>query len=477
MKFTDLQALAEEFSALLTGSRLQQLRQHGPSSFSLGFYSGVKQLLWLDFSRPQPTLYLRDKLPEAINPNGLLMALRKHLDGARLVQIEPVPDERILRWHFQTHETYQLITEFSGRHANLFLLDSAGHVLQQLYPDRSGRALQRSSLYRLPEPRPLPPQALSPITELPPDGRRSQAYAQSAQTLSEQTQQQTMIRQGLQGLAQRLKRAQSQLTRLQTDIDGLDEASLWQRRGELLQGAYGKVPRGASSVSVPDYYQPESPEIRIDLDPALDLAENIQRCFTRSRKRERAAERALDLLEGAEAEVEQLESLQRELTGLIQTAENLEPDVLARFQTLIPPPRAQTRKSDKSDTVRPYREFMSQAGQRIYVGRGAKDNDQLTFRVARGNDLWLHVRDYAGSHVIVPLNKNEQPHPQTLLDAATLALHYSQAAGPAEVSYTRRKHVQRFKGAKPGQVQLAEFKSLQLNPEPERLARLLQPDA
>ncbi len=474
MKLSDLQALYPELNNLLTDSHLQQLRQHGPALFSLGFYAGSRYNLQLDLNRAHPSCLISDKQPAAVPPDSLTMALRGQLENARLTELELLPDERILVWHFQSEQPRQLVTELSGRHANLFLLDQNNQILQSLYPDRSQRGLRRGSVYQPPAARPLPDHLkteLSHLSQLPADGSRSAAYAQLRETQQAQNHRQQIIQQGLKSQQRRLLRAQKSLAQLQADLTKLDEANLWQRRGELLQGAYGKVSRGAAEVTVPDYYQPDSPLIIIQLDPSLDLASNIQRCFDRSRKYERAAERALELIEAAEAQVQTEQTQLQDLSSLAKNPSDLNPEQLQRFSSLIPAP---VQQKPKSAEAKPYREFLSGANQAIYVGRSAKENAQLTFKVARGNDLWLHIRDYPGSHVIVPLRKNEQVQPETLLDAATLAHHYSKADGPAEVNYTRRKHVQRFKGGSPGQVQLSEFKTLLLRPEPERLERLIR---
>ena len=95
--------------------------------------------------------------------------------------------------------------------------------------------------------------------------------------------------------------------------------------------------------------------------------------------------------------------------------------------------------------------------------------------MAGPHDLFLHVRGTPGAHVIVSLQRGEAVPEQALLDAATLALHYSKQrrAEKAEVTYTHRKHVTKPKGAKPGLVAVRREKVILLRREPERLARLL----
>jgi len=123
----------------------------------------------------------------------------------------------------------------------------------------------------------------------------------------------------------------------------------------------------------------------------------------------------------------------------------------------------------------PYRRFRSQSGAPILVGRSARDNDALTFRVARGNDVWLHARSLQGAHVVLP-GAGEAPDARTLGDAALLAAHFSSARGAdgAEVAWTRCKHVRKPRGAKPGAVTISQEKTLRVRLDEERLAALLR---
>jgi predicted ribosome quality control (RQC) complex YloA/Tae2 family protein len=122
----------------------------------------------------------------------------------------------------------------------------------------------------------------------------------------------------------------------------------------------------------------------------------------------------------------------------------------------------------------PYRTFRSASGARILVGRSARDNDELTLRVARGNDVWLHARGVQGSHVVVP-DAGDAPDARALGDAALLAAHFSRARGEdaAEISWTRRKHVRKPKGAAAGSVIATQERTLRVRLDGARLAALL----
>ncbi|WP_455378128.1 NFACT RNA binding domain-containing protein, partial [Petrachloros mirabilis] len=141
-----------------------------------------------------------------------------------------------------------------------------------------------------------------------------------------------------------------------------------------------------------------------------------------------------------------------------------------------PPIGAPWRKSQASSERRrgPFRRFTSSDGLPIFVGRSARENDELTFGLAKSDDLWLHVRGSSGSHVVVRLKKGTEPPPNTLREAAILALLYSdlKRSGKGEVIYTRRKWVRKARGQAPGAVIVTQEKSISVTLDKARLAAL-----
>ncbi|HYH84444.1 MAG TPA: NFACT RNA binding domain-containing protein, partial [Pyrinomonadaceae bacterium] len=116
------------------------------------------------------------------------------------------------------------------------------------------------------------------------------------------------------------------------------------------------------------------------------------------------------------------------------------------------------------------RRYRSSDGYEILVGRGPRENDQLTFRVARSYDTWLHAADYPGSHVVVrSRGRDEQVPHRAVVEAAQLAAHFSKAGKDAKVAvnYTQRKFVSKPKGAAPGLVYLSSFRTLLVEPREE----------
>ena len=122
----------------------------------------------------------------------------------------------------------------------------------------------------------------------------------------------------------------------------------------------------------------------------------------------------------------------------------------------------------------PYHVFRS-GEHPIWVGRGAKDNDALTTKIARPHDLWLHAKGMTGAHVVVPLRKGTTCPGELLVDAAHLAAHFSDARGETivEIAYVPRRYVRKRRGSPPGAVTLDREKVLVLRLERPRLERLL----
>lgn len=139
-----------------------------------------------------------------------------------------------------------------------------------------------------------------------------------------------------------------------------------------------------------------------------------------------------------------------------------------------PPPRRPTqlggepRAAARAAAPRvPYRTYRSSGGIAIWVGRGAASNDELTFGAAAPNDVWLHARDAAGAHVVLRWTNADTPPAKDLREAASLAAWHSKSRGAAvvPVDWTRRKHVRKPRGAKPGTVILREERTIMVRPD------------
>lgn len=166
--------------------------------------------------------------------------------------------------------------------------------------------------------------------------------------------------------------------------------------------------------------------------------------------------RAMEELERTEAELNEAEGVLASLVaaGDVDEIDRITGQLPRRWR---PVQRRATR--DKDPVRLPYRRYRMPGGQSILVGRSGADNDTLTFRHARGRDIWLHVVGRPGAHVVVPCDTTG-PEPATLAAAAQLALAHSgfREGDTAEVAWTRVKYVRKVKGAPAGLVTYTQEK-------------------
>jgi predicted ribosome quality control (RQC) complex YloA/Tae2 family protein len=162
---------------------------------------------------------------------------------------------------------------------------------------------------------------------------------------------------------------------------------------------------------------------------------------------------------------EEIDLLRQKQNHLQHIASQRDENALEEFDKSETKP--QRRVGPKEEKQIPgVRRYLSTDGYEILVGRGARDNDHLTFRIARPNDVWLHAGDYPGSHVVIRNPTRKEIPQRTVIEAAQLAGRFSQASEDAKVviHYTERKFLSKPKGAAPGLVRLSKFKSMTVEP-------------
>jgi predicted ribosome quality control (RQC) complex YloA/Tae2 family protein len=267
-------------------------------------------------------------------------------------------------------------------------------------------------------------------------------------------------------LRKKLKRVVKRVEALESDLAKAARYRTYDRYGELLKSRLGDVPKGASSVTVTDYFDPALLELVLPLDPAKSPRGNMDDYFRKYRKFLSAEKEIPPRLLTAQAEAaalrESLASLDRD-------------DVPADEGNLVGAVREPPlRRKKENASAKPFRRFATEAGDAILVGRNSRENEELTFGLARSHDLWLHASGTSGSHVVLRLEKGAEIRKESLLDAATLALQYSdlRKSGQGEVLYTYRKHVRKPRGAKPGLVTVTQDKHLYVKLDQKRLKRL-----
>lgn len=260
---------------------------------------------------------------------------------------------------------------------------------------------------------------------------------------------------------QEISKRKKLVRRLNEDLAGHGDAERWKRFGDLILANLSTAKRDGDKIVVTDYFDENTPEVAIDSDRNLGLTESAEKFFKRYTKARNAAGEIAKRLDTVALEIENLEAERIRIENAIAERDE---DILK------PAERSEQQKQKEKKAGGSFsgaRIFTSSEGYEILVGKKAKDNDHLTFKIAKSLDLWLHAADYPGSHVVVRNpNRRELPH-TTLLEAAQLAAFYSTARAQPKVAvhYTQKKFVNKPKGAAPGLVSLASFKTILVEPQ------------
>jgi predicted ribosome quality control (RQC) complex YloA/Tae2 family protein len=264
------------------------------------------------------------------------------------------------------------------------------------------------------------------------------------------------------------------------DLARLADAEALAAQAQWLIAAAVRAPRGATSLEVTDWSTGEARPLVVPLDPAKPARAQVDAMFQRARRLKRGAQIAEERIAKASAIVTGLRDAEaaaraapesRSLDATLARARALAPKDIVLDAT---PSGAPARPKQAKGA--PFRTFTTPGGQRILVGKGAAQNDQLTFQHARPHDLWLHAKGRTGAHVVVPLAKNTTCPGELLVDAAHLAAHFSEARGEAvvEVAYTPRRYLRKPRGSAPGLVVVDREKVLPVRLESGRVERLLE---
>jgi predicted ribosome quality control (RQC) complex YloA/Tae2 family protein len=240
------------------------------------------------------------------------------------------------------------------------------------------------------------------------------------------------------------------------------EADSFQKKAQMLTSSGMKMEQHYESVKVTDYFGVQPRQIDVPLDPAISLRENIDKMFKRYQK----AERGKPIISRQLAEVRNRRAILDEQTKRLLAIKDW--DTWLAIASKIP---AKTEHASASPTPQAQSRRVRSLkidGREILIGKGARENDELTFDIAGPEDFWFHVGDYSGSHVVVRNpGKDKELEETVLVKAAQLAAYFSQArnSSKVEVHYTKRKHVTKPRRAKPGLVRLLEFKSIKVEPK------------
>jgi len=240
---------------------------------------------------------------------------------------------------------------------------------------------------------------------------------------------------------------EKRLTKSRKSLAELPDSDIYRQYGEAILINVYQIKKGQKEVKLPNY-QEDGGFFRIALDPRLTPSQNADQYFKKAHKIEGALEELTKSTVHFSAEKEELQQL---ITRL-ENAETYEQ--LKTIEVLMPAEVKHQTVRDENNTRVPYKKYYYKSWE-ILVGKSARDNDELTLKVASKMDFWLHASKVAGSHVIVknPEKKESLPE-EVLFYAAGLAAFFSKLKNSkvVPVNYTKKKYVVKRKKMLPGQV-------------------------
>lgn len=555
-----LQAIVTELEPLLVGRRPGRVYQLGATGLMIDFHLRDERWLAVSTDPNSLALYLTARSPkqtgaEYRSDTAFVALLKKHLHETRLVAVEKVGYDRVVKFAFATEEETRprvtLAVLLTGRSANILLLEQSV-VLASLrerddplttYSDpappadkidpflcsaeklgeliaASGSSVEQVAQKHLIGFSPLyarelefrasqdnPPHALqrlladifestlapaiyneliiSPIAlaHLAGGGRADYATVNEAadayfSLLGERLRFTALKQRLISHLSAKIKKQRALQANLRRELESFEHAGIHQRYGELLLANLHQTKKSGDGFAVTDFYDPAQPTIEI---PAANKAipqEAAEHYFKLARK----------VRKGLEMINKRLPEIERELAAMevnrtkVDSIERIE-DLLALGAQIGLPESASdqarkitegAKKKLKAEKLTGMRRYRSTDGYEILVGRTDRDNDNLTFRIAKSYDLWFHAADYPGSHAVLRNPQRKQVPARAITEAAQLAAKFSQARGDAKVAvnYCERKFVTKLKGFAPGQVRLSSFKTVLVEPG-EAVERIL----
>lgn len=238
-----------------------------------------------------------------------------------------------------------------------------------------------------------------------------------------------------------------------------DKYKIW---ADVINANLYNLKKGEKTVYLQNFYDESLPIIKINLDPTLSPVQNAQKYYKKYRKLKTAESILKEEMSRARVDIDYLETVLDELSRVKSEGELQEIKEELSGQGYLKKRRNFKEKKVKCSSPM---EEVSSTGFKIFIGKNNKQNDKLTLRMSDKNDLWFHVKDFPGSHVVVSSGGREIDD-ETIKQAAVLAARNSKANNSSQVAvdYTRIKNVSKPSGAKPGMVIYVKNKTIYVTP-------------
>lgn len=261
---------------------------------------------------------------------------------------------------------------------------------------------------------------------------------------------------------------EKKLIKLEKTLQDAGKADKYQLFGELLTANMYALKKGDKDIEVVNYYDENGGTVKIALDPLKTPSENAQRYFQKYQKAKNSVVVVEEQIEKTNEEILYFDSLLQQMEAasskdIEEIREELAEEGYMRNR--------KTKNGKKKPTKPVLDKYLATDGTEIFVGKNNKQNDYLTTKFARRDEIWLHTKDIPGSHVVI---RSLEPAEETLLEAAKIAAYYSKAkeSSSVPVDFTKIRHVKKPSGAKLGFVTYDNQQTVYVTPDADTVMKL-----
>ncbi len=390
--------------------------------------------------------------------------LRSRILSGRITEASQPGHDRIVKLTVvKGGELTNLYIRLWGGNANIIASDSEDIILDAFYR-RPGKKEQSGSIFVLPsrENRNINKFSVRDYPDTADFNSFIDSYYQEIENREKLERIKTRL---LTNLNKKALSLEAKIKNRENNFDKYDSAESFKQYGELLLSFSHKWKKGEKWLDAENYYDNNN-IIRIEVDPEISIEKNADKYFSKYKKLKKSRENFLD-------ELENLENRLKRIRNRIKETES-ENSIKTLTSWLK---ETETEKKDEGKKPIPGLQFYS-GGFIILVGRGAKENDELLRHHVKGNDYWLHARDYPGGYIFIKNMRGKSVPLETLLDAGNLAVFYSKGknSGKGEVYYTQVKYLRRTKNGKTGLVIPTQEKNLSITIDDKRLKKMFDSD-
>ena len=458
INWRELELLLSELP--LENSYIQKVTEHSVHSFTLSMFSREEKawLLYFEIATPDAVVCRTEKMrKKAEGAQRFTQYMRAHFTGRKVTSVRQLQFDRAFVMKLTNSEDTisVLVRLFSGIGANIIVMDEDDTILELMYrrPQRGeekGRKLvideRTSEGDKHFEVRPWEGDSFNRFID---EHGRAKATAEENDRQLERLQEKRDKELAM--LSERLRRQEERVKA--TSV--YEEA---RKAADILSASIHLVSKGMSRIELPDW---DGNIMAISLDPALSPNENLEKLYQRYRKDKKTYQMAL---EEAEETRKVIRDTEEKYNALIEEG---------NMQKISRENAKEDRSRIQQDTRPGIRVNVS--GWDIIIGRSAKENDEILRRDAKGMDIWMHTRDYSGAYVIIKAKRDKTVPLPVLLDAASLAIHYSKAKknGKADLYYTYVKFLRRAKDGPKGLVIPTQEKNLSAALDEKRVKEIL----